>query len=81
MNRMEGPDGNGESPDADERIQDFWNRHGGAAARRRREATATGGVSGWTEVYAADGHTLRCEWSRSGSRQEMRYIEYPPPAS
>jgi hypothetical protein len=72
---------NGESPDADDRVQDFWKRHGGPAARPRDEGTIAPDSSGWSEVYAADGYTLRCEWSRMGTLQEMRYIERPPAAT
>jgi len=72
---------NGQSPDADDRVQDFWKRHGGPGARRNSEGTTSPGSSGWSEVYAADGYTLRCEWSRMGSRQEMRYTERPPQAT
>jgi hypothetical protein len=68
----------GESPDNDDRIRDFWARHGGPAARRSDSGEIVAGLCGWSEVYAADGYALRCEWSRIGGRQEMKYIEKPP---
>jgi hypothetical protein len=68
----------GESPDNDDRIRDFWARHGGPAARRSDSGEIVAGLCGWSEVYAADGYALRCEWSRIGGRQEMQYIEKPP---
>jgi hypothetical protein len=81
MQPIEGTDGNGESLDSDERVRDFWSRHGGPAARRRSEGVFVAGNSGWSEVYAADGYIQRCEWSRLGSKQEMQYTERPPPTS
>jgi len=71
----------GESPDNSDRILDFWARHGGPAARRSDAGDTVAGVNGWSEVYAADGYTLRCEWSRIGSRQEMQFTEKPPARS
>jgi hypothetical protein len=29
-------------------------------------------------VYAADGYTLRCDWSRFGSTEEMAFSEAAP---
>ena len=69
------------SPDRDERIQDFLARHGGAGSRPTRHGSAESGLVGWSEVYAADGHTLRCDWSRMGTREEMRFSELPPGGS
>jgi hypothetical protein len=74
------PEG-GESADNGDRIRDFWARHGGPAARRNNAGDIIAGVSGWSEVYAADGYTLRCEWSRIGSRQQMQFTEKPPAPS
>jgi hypothetical protein len=68
----------GTSPDSSDRIQEFLARHGGPGQRRSEAADSVVGVSGWSEVYAADGYTLRCEWSRSGERQEMQFTELPP---
>ena len=65
------------SPDREDRIQDFLQRHGGPAARERRSDKSTGGLQGWTEVYAADGYTLRCDWEVLGGRKEMKYSELP----
>ena len=67
-----------QAADNAERIRDFLARHGGAAARRGAAGDTVAGVSGWSEVYAADGYTLRCDWSRVGSRQEMSFTEQPP---
>ena len=70
------------SPDSEERIQDFLARHGGLApGAARRHETAAGGLEGWYEVYAADGYRLRCEWSRMGSRAELKYSEVGPRSS
>jgi hypothetical protein len=68
----------GKSPDSDDRIQDFWARHGGPAERCGNSGEVAPGLRGWSEVYAADGYTLRCEWSRIGERQELQYVEKPP---
>lgn len=65
------------SPDHDERIRDFFGRHGGPG-RPSREGEDAGGQRGWSEVYAHDGHVLRCDWSRIGSREEMSYTERGP---
>jgi hypothetical protein len=71
------------SPDRDERIEDFLMRHGGAGPRDMRRGSGESGLRGWSEVYAADGYTLRCDWSRVGGREEMSFSELPPggPAS
>jgi hypothetical protein len=66
------------SPDNGDRIRDFYARHGGPAARQGSAAETVPGVSGWSEVYAADGYTLRCDWSRSGSLHRMQFNENPP---
>jgi hypothetical protein len=63
------------SPDRDDRIQDFLARHGGSGSTPRREERAPSGDGGWYEVYAADGHKLRCEWSRVGDREELKFSE------
>jgi hypothetical protein len=73
--------GDGKSPDSGDRIRDFWARHGGPAARRSDAGESVAGASGWSEVYASDGYTLRCEWSRLGDRHEMQYTERPPQSS
>ena len=65
------------SSDGDERIRDFLARHGGPGKLATREETGPSGLQGWSEVYAADGHVLRCEWSRVGSREEMSFSERP----
>jgi len=66
------------SPDSEERIREFLARHGGPSPRPRRGETNPSGVCGWSEVYAADGYRLRCEWSRMGSRGEMKFTEISP---
>jgi hypothetical protein len=66
------------SPDRAERIEDFLTRHGGPGPRAARSEDITPEVQGWSEVYAADGYTMRCEWSRFGSKEEMKYSEFPP---
>ena len=77
MQHVNGGD-NGKSPDSSDRIKDFWNRHGGPAAVQSKKEETIPGVTGWSEVYAADGYTLRCDWSKLGSQQEMQHIERPP---
>jgi hypothetical protein len=66
------------SPDSEDRIREFLARHGGPSRRPRREETNQSGVCGWSEVYAADGYRLRRDWSRMGSREEMKFSEIPP---
>ena len=72
------PDTGDSSPDSSDRIEDFLARHGGPAQRRGAAGDIVAGISGWSEVYAADGYTLRCEWSRFGGRQEMKFSEKRP---
>jgi len=69
------------SSDSSDRIQEFLGRHGGPASRKGDAGDIVAGISGWSEVYAADGYTLRCDWSRMGDRQEMQFSEHPPRAS
>ena len=66
------------SPDRQERIQDFLARHGGPSTRANREEELDPGVRGWSEIYAADGFKLRCDWSCFGSRKEMKFAEISP---
>jgi hypothetical protein len=66
------------SPDHDERLSDFFARHGGAAARPVRHGQSAGGLQGWSEVYASDGYALRSEWSTIGTLEEMKYSEISP---
>jgi hypothetical protein len=65
------------SPDGADRIRDFLARHGGAGTTRRAGQDHSG-MRGWYEVYAADGYTLRCEWSRTGGLEELKYAEVAP---
>jgi hypothetical protein len=65
------------SPDSQDRIEDFLRRHGGPGSPRR-QATDPAGYRGWYEIYAADGYCLRCDWSRTGSREELQFSEIGP---
>lgn len=73
------PDGD-VSPDREERIEEFLARHGGPGATPKREGRNASGIGGWYEVPAADGYRLRCEWSRMGSREELKFSEVAPDA-
>lgn len=66
-----------DSPDHDERIKDFLARHGGLKGNPNH-GDGAGGLRGWSEVYAADGFVLRCDWSRSGDHEDRKYYEIPP---
>jgi hypothetical protein len=66
------------SPDHADRIQDFYSRHGGPGRRPPGEGETAPGIQGWSEVYAADGHAMRCEWSRFGSHEDMKFSEIAP---
>ena len=66
------------SPDHDERIQDFFARHGGPGSLTPRKGESAGGAEGWSEVYAGDGYVLRCEWSSLGTQEKMTYAEIAP---
>jgi hypothetical protein len=67
-----------DSPDHDERLKDFFARHGGPGPGSTRRGQSAGGVEGWSEVYASDGYVLRCDWSKLGTRDEMEYSEIAP---
>jgi hypothetical protein len=67
-----------QTSDRDDRIREFLARHGGPGSRKANAEDDVSGLSGWSEVYAADGYTLRCDWSRIGDRQEMKFTERPP---
>lgn len=66
------------SPDHDERLKDFFARHGGPGSRSMSRGQSVGGAQGWSEAYANDGYTLRCDWSSFGTRDEMTYSEIAP---
>jgi hypothetical protein len=68
------------SPDREDRIADFLARHGGKGAKASSEGDSQGGTAGWSEVYAADGYTLRCDWSTLGTEEKMAYSEIAPGA-
>ncbi len=70
-----------DSSDRQERVNDFLARHGGVGSQPTREQRAQEGLSGWYEVYAADGYRLHCDWSRTGSREELAFSEIPPTGS
>jgi hypothetical protein len=66
------------APDSEDRIADFFDRHGGRGlAHARADDAELHNLGSW-EVYAADGHTLRCEWSKEGTRTRMNFTEIPP---
>ena len=65
--------------DDSDRIKDFFSRHGGPGTASRRFGRSQGGLQGWSEIVAHDGHVLRCDWSRSGTREEMKFSEVAPP--
>jgi hypothetical protein len=60
--------------DAD-RTRDFLARHGGPASAPTRLGQSDGGLQGWSETEAADGWILRCDWSRLGTVEEIKYAE------
>jgi len=66
------------SIDGKERVRDFLTRHGGAAPGAEHEGDRFEGTSGWSEVRAADGYRLRCEWSLRGSERNMSFVEISP---
>jgi hypothetical protein len=65
--------------DDSDRIKDFFSRHGGPGEVPRRSGRSQGGLRGWSEIVAHDGHVLRCDWSRTGTLEEMKYSEVAPP--
>jgi hypothetical protein len=79
MQAVDNQDREADSPDGSDRRSDFWNRHGGPSTRLSEQGETEPGAKGWSEVYAADGYVLRCDWSKIGSQREMRYMEHPPP--
>ena len=66
------------SLDGEGRIADFFSRHGGPGRIGEQEGDEKSQTSGWSEVYAADGHRLRCEWTRAGNNTHMNFSEIPP---
>jgi len=66
------------SSDGDFRVEQFLARHGGAGGLPERQGQDDAGLRGWSEVYAADGYALRCDWNRMGSKTEFQFSEIPP---
>ena len=64
--------------DGKERILEFLARHGGGAPDIEHEGISFGGTAGWSEVHAADGYRMRCEWSELGSTRQMSFVEIAP---
>jgi hypothetical protein len=64
-------------PGDDDRLADFLARHGGRALVSERAADGELHTRGWWEVQAADGHKLRCEWSKAGTMTHMNFTEIP----
>jgi hypothetical protein len=52
-------------PGDEERIADFFARHGGRGLVHEQVGDKESHTRGWSEVYAADGHKLRSEWSKA----------------
>jgi hypothetical protein len=67
-------------PGDEDRIADFFARHGGRGRGlvHERAGDKESHTRGWSEVYAADGHKLRSEWSKAGTRIQMSFTEIPP---
>jgi hypothetical protein len=75
MNAMAGFD---DTPDGADRVADFLARHGGASQRSATAETHNAGLAGRSQIYAADGYTLRCDWSQTGNQKELNFTEIPP---
>ena len=69
------------SVDGRVRIDAFLQHHGGPAMREEFEGDSQEHSKGWSEVHAADGYTLRCDWSSMGEEIYMDFLELPPVAS
>jgi len=67
--------------DEEDRVEDFFARHGGPGKAPRRAGQSQGGLAGWSEIEAGDGHVLRCDWSLSGTMENAKYIEVAPDAA
>jgi hypothetical protein len=64
--------------DGKERVTEFLARHGGRGAESEREGDGGDPGEGWSEVYAADGHVLRCDWSSVCGVTHVRFSEMAP---
>jgi len=66
--------------DVTARCRDFFERHGGPGPSETREGEgeSEGGRRGWSEVDAADGYKLRCDWFRIDDEEQMTFKEIPP---
>jgi hypothetical protein len=67
------------SSDKEDRMRDFFKRHGGPSGDPIHHVETERGTSGWSETYAKDGYALRCDWSRVGGKEEMQFVELPRP--
>jgi len=66
------------SVDGKRRVEDFLAQHGGRGARPEAQSEAANASRGWSEIYAADGHVLRCDWTLDGTTTHMRFSEIDP---
>jgi hypothetical protein len=67
------------SSDKEDRVREFFMRHGGPSGDPIHHVETDRGTSGWSETYAKDGYALRCDWSRVGGKEEMQFVELPRP--
>jgi hypothetical protein len=68
-----------QSVDREDRLKDFFARHGGESHAARRAEEDHEHRRGWYEVLAADGYLLRCDWSMTGETSaHMRFSELRP---
>jgi hypothetical protein len=71
--------GGDQSIDKEDRLKDFFARHGGESRSARRAEEDHEHRCGWYEVSAADGYLLRCDWSITGETgAHMRFSELRP---
>jgi hypothetical protein len=60
------------------RCQEFLERHGGPGEEEVSEGESEDGWRGWSELSAADGYKLRCDWFRIGDQEQLTFSEIPP---
>jgi hypothetical protein len=70
-----GPDNN---PVAALRARDFLARHGRPSTEELHEGKSADGRSGWWELGAADGYTLRCDWVLVAAEEQLTFSEIAP---